>query len=202
MAVGPRDLTRLAADSASLMRGVYWRYVRSRHFWPADLRHTVNVWIEQLPDYANHIALSEQCDAYGVPLARIEWQPTEADERTFQACIEKLKSYWKRHDLTQIGRLDWVAGLSEGTVPVNSKASALLHPSGSTRMGMNPRDSVVDSELRCHAVRNLSIASASAFPTAGSANPTLAILELALRAADAMSARLVKQPMVNLSQAV
>jgi choline dehydrogenase-like flavoprotein len=202
MAVGPRDLVRLAADSATLMRGVYWRYVRSRHFWPADLRHTVNVWIEQLPNHANHIALSERCDAYGVPQARIEWQPTEADERTFRACIEHLKSYWARHDLQRIGTLDWVAGLNEGAVPVNSIATALLHPSGSTRMGMDPRDSVVDPHLRCHAVPNLSIASASAFPTAGSANPTLAILELALRAADAMTGRLCQQPTVNLSQAV
>jgi choline dehydrogenase-like flavoprotein len=202
MAVGPRDLTRLAADSANLMRGVYWRYVRSRHFWPADLRHTVNVWIEQLPNYANHIALSERCDAYGVPLARIEWQPTEADERTFQACIAHLQTYWKRHDLSRIGMLQWSSGVPEGTVPVNSIASALLHPSGSTRMGVDPRDSVVDRHLRCHAVRNLSIASASAFPTAGSANPTLTILEVAMRAADAIVGRLCRKPEVNLSKVV
>ena len=192
LAVGPRDLARLAGDSIALLRGVYWRYVRSRHYWPADLRHTVNVWIEQLPNYENHIGLSEQRDAYGVPIARIEWQPKDEDERTFQACMSKLQSYWTRYDLSRIATLKWVDGLTEGVVPVNSLASGLLHPSGSTRMGVDPRESVVDGDLRCHALRNVSLASASAFPTAGSANPTLAIIEVAMRAADAITARLQK----------
>jgi choline dehydrogenase-like flavoprotein len=57
-------------------------------------------------------------------------------------------------------------------------------------MGLDPSESVVGPDLRTHNVENLSVASASTFPTAGSANPTYTIIQLALRAADAISKRL------------
>ena len=63
----------------------------------------------------------------------------------------------------------------------------LAHPAGSTRMGINPRYSVVDPRLRVHRIPNLSVASASVFPCSGSANPTLTILLLAMRAADKLA---------------
>jgi choline dehydrogenase-like flavoprotein len=53
-------------------------------------------------------------------------------------------------------------------------------------MGANPATSVVRPDLRCHHVPNIWIASASTFPSSGSANPTLTILQLAFRAADAL----------------
>ena len=58
----------------------------------------------------------------------------------------------------------------------------LAHPAGSTRMGINPRHSVVDPRLRVHRISNLSVASASVFPSSGSANPTLTIMLLAIAA--------------------
>jgi choline dehydrogenase-like flavoprotein len=57
-------------------------------------------------------------------------------------------------------------------------------------MGDDPATSVVDRQLRVHAISNLSVASASAFPSSGSANPTFTIMQLAMRAADAIAARL------------
>ena len=57
-------------------------------------------------------------------------------------------------------------------------------------MGLDPAESVVGPDLRTHHVQNLSVASASVFPTAGSANPTYTIIQLALRAADAITKRL------------
>jgi choline dehydrogenase-like flavoprotein len=54
---------------------------------------------------------------------------------------------------------------------------------GTTRMGEDPSESVVDRELRTHDLENCWIASSSVFPTGGAMNPTLTIAALALKAA-------------------
>jgi choline dehydrogenase-like flavoprotein len=66
-------------------------------------------------------------------------------------------------------------------------ATDRAHPAGSTRMGINPLDSVVDPRLRVHRIPNLSVASASVFPSSGSANPTLTVMLLAMRAAETLA---------------
>jgi len=55
------------------------------------------------------------------------------------------------------------------------------HMLGTCRMGTNPRESVVDDNLKSHDHQNLYIVGGSAFPTAGSTNPTLTIVALAIR---------------------
>ena len=70
----------------------------------------------------------------------------------------------------------------EGNVADQAKDCA--HPSGTTRMGTNAAESVVGPDLRCHSIPNVAIASASVFPTAGSANPTFTLMKLALSLGD------------------
>jgi len=55
------------------------------------------------------------------------------------------------------------------------------HMLGTCRMGADPRESVVDENLKSHDHRNLYIVGGSAFPTAGINNPTLTIVALSLR---------------------
>jgi choline dehydrogenase-like flavoprotein len=43
---------------------------------------------------------------------------------------------------------------------------------------------VVDAQLRVHGIPNLYVASCSVFPTGGSSNPTLTLMQLTLRLAD------------------
>jgi choline dehydrogenase-like flavoprotein len=66
-------------------------------------------------------------------------------------------------------------------------AQDYAHPSGTTRMGTERSSSVVGADLVCHHVPNLSVVSASCFPSTGSANPTLTVMLLAWRAACAIS---------------
>jgi choline dehydrogenase-like flavoprotein len=61
---------------------------------------------------------------------------------------------------------------------------------GTTRMGSDPDESVVDDRLRTHDLANLSIASSSVFTTGGAMNPTLTIAALSLKAADHIDADL------------
>jgi len=59
---------------------------------------------------------------------------------------------------------------------------AARHPAGTTRMGSDPAESVVDARLRTHDLANLTVASNSVFPTSGAMNPPLTIAMLALKA--------------------
>jgi len=184
------DMLSLIGSPAALTNGALWRFGRNQLYFPPDVELQFNIWIEQLPHRQNRLSLSGKPDALGAPLARIEWRSTEAEEKTFQACISRLETYWQRHNLSRLGELDWLPVIREKSAPVISYACDLLHPSGSTRMGTNPATSVVDASLRTHEVENIFVASASVFPTAGSANPTYTILQLAMYAADTLTARL------------
>jgi choline dehydrogenase-like flavoprotein len=104
--------------------------------------------------------------------------------------IEKVDRYWKAH-LAEFCDLQWKPEVLNSDAGLMNLAGDLAHPAGSTRMGTNPSDSVVDPHLRVHRIDNLSVASASVFPSSGSANPTLTVMHLAMRAADAIAARMV-----------
>lgn len=58
------------------------------------------------------------------------------------------------------------------------------HIQGTTRMGTDPADSVVDPNLMHHSVRNLVVLGGGAFPTCPAANPTLTLSALSMRAAE------------------
>jgi choline dehydrogenase-like flavoprotein len=58
------------------------------------------------------------------------------------------------------------------------------HIIGTYRMGSDPNTSVVDAEQRSHDHPNLYLLGSGVFPTTGTANPTLTIAALSLRAAE------------------
>jgi choline dehydrogenase-like flavoprotein len=60
------------------------------------------------------------------------------------------------------------------------------HILGTTIMGTDPAESVVDRNLIHHRVRNLLVLGGSVFPTISPSNPTLTICALSLRAADSV----------------
>lgn len=58
------------------------------------------------------------------------------------------------------------------------------HAASSCRMGKDPSESVVNSDLRVHDVENLWICSNAVFPSGAAVNPTLTLSALALRLGD------------------
>ena len=63
----------------------------------------------------------------------------------------------------------------------NLGGSAHIH--GTARMGTDPENSVVDTGLIHHKVRNLAVLGAGAFPTCPAANPTLILSALSVKSA-------------------
>jgi choline dehydrogenase-like flavoprotein len=134
---------------------------------------TVGALVEQLPDPTNRVTLdSSRTDDHGNPVPDISWDV--GDHAV--AAIERAHEL-QRRILNRMGAR--ITGQSDPLRPGPAR-----HPMGTTRMGADPAESVVDSRLRTHDLDNLSVASSSVFPTGGAMNPTLTIAALSLKAAD------------------
>ncbi|MDQ6831379.1 MAG: GMC family oxidoreductase [Gemmatimonadota bacterium] len=133
---------------------------------------TVLLNVEQSPHPENRVTLSARRDSLGVPLPALEWRWRADDHQR----LERLRAVVARE-------LD-AAGL--GQITVDAKAIPdpnAHHHAGTTRMHVDPRRGVTDSDGRVHATENVYVAGASTFPTAGFANPVLTIVALTLRLA-------------------
>ena len=134
---------------------------------------------EQIPDKQNQISLLNDVDKFGMERVKIDWRMTSQDIdsgiRSFllmQQLLNKTDNCKVSFDKTDLERQ--VAS----ALPVGG------HHIGSTRMGIDARNSVVDQNCCVHGVDNLFINSSSVFSTNGHANPTLTIVALSLRLAD------------------
>lgn len=68
--------------------------------------------------------------------------------------------------------------------PPSSYKIAAFHPLGTCRMGINPKNSVVDQFHQTHDVKNLYICDGSVIPTSIAVNPQETIMALSTKAAD------------------
>ncbi|WP_158056739.1 GMC family oxidoreductase [Halorussus halophilus] len=135
--------------------------------------------VGQRPRKENRVALDpDTTDDHGNPVPKIEWH---VDDRT-KASLRRANEI-QRAILDELGvDVSWTVG--------PEKTGPAFHHMGTTRMGTNPEESVVNPQLRTHDLRNLSVASSSVFVTSGALNPTLTIAALALKAADHVGERL------------
>ncbi|MGP2493583.1 GMC family oxidoreductase [Mesorhizobium sp. PUT5] len=142
----------------------------SRHVRLASL-------IEQLPDPENRIMLHEsEKDRYGVPLPKIVYR---LDDYVKAGLAEATKAHQEIFDK-----------LGTSGVHHSPSAEGAGHIIGTAKMGADPKSSVVDEDLRSHDHHNLFIVGSSVFPTSATANPTLTIAALSLRASQAIKRQL------------
>lgn len=144
----------------------------SRHIRLASL-------IEQLPDPQNRVTLDpHEMDVYGVPLPRIAYRLDAYVQAGLSAARDAHAEIFGMIGATEIQHRDVAEGAG--------------HIIGTARMGSDPKSSVVDGELRSHDHPNLFILGSAVFPTSATANPTLTIAALSLRAADQVKATLTQ----------
>jgi choline dehydrogenase-like flavoprotein len=135
--------------------------------------------VEQFPRRENRVTLDpDRTDDHGNPVPDVQWS---LDEST-RAALRRANRV-QRAVLGELGAtVEWRVG-PENTGPA-------FHQMGTTRMGTDPDESVVDAGLRTHDLANLWLVGSSVFPTGGAMNPTLTIAALAIRAADRIDADL------------
>jgi choline dehydrogenase-like flavoprotein len=135
--------------------------------------------VEQLPRTENRVTLDPTTsDDHGNPVPDVRW-----------SLGEETKAALRRANDLQARVLDELGATVEWRVgPANTGPA--FHHMGTTRMGTDPDESVVDASLRTHDLANLWLVGSSAFPTGGAMNPTLTIAALALRASERIDADL------------
>lgn len=133
--------------------------------------------VEQLPDRDNRVTLDpHERDIYGVPLPRITYRIDDYVRTGLAEASSAHADIFKRLGATLIQHREAPEGAG--------------HIMGTARMGDDPKTSVVDRELRSHDHPNLFILGSAVFPTGATANPTLTIAALSLRAVGAVKASL------------
>jgi choline dehydrogenase-like flavoprotein len=137
----------------------------------------LRVQAEQAPNPFSRVTLDEARDAFGLRKARLDWRVTDFDRWSIRRTQEILDRELRRAGL---GRLE--RKLGEEDPPALFQGA--FHHMGTTRMHREASLGVVDADCRVHGLANLFVAGSSVFPTAGSTNPTLTLVALAVRLAD------------------
>jgi choline dehydrogenase-like flavoprotein len=129
--------------------------------------------VEQLPREDSYVGLDpDRTDDHGNPVPDVHWTVGDRALRTIERANEVQEAI-----LSELGaEITWQVG-PDDTGPA-------YHHMGTTRMGTDPEESVVDPRLRTHDLGNCWLVTSGAFPTGGAVNPTLTIAALALRAAE------------------
>ena len=175
----PRELTRIARDAPRLFPVAYRRVAHGRSPRAQPVRVTLQTYGEQAPNPASRITLSRQRDPLGVALPKVDWQLTAADLRTAEVMVSVVTEEFRRLGLGTVRAEPWLADGSWST-----HMTEAFHHMGTTRLGTDPKSSVVDPNGQVHGVDGLFVTGSSVFPIAGFANPTLTIAALAIRLGD------------------
>lgn len=132
--------------------------------------------LEQVPNPKSWVFLTEERDSLGMPILGVDWQMSEQDRQSFTKYTAFLNQYFAEHGLGSIF-------LKKNASELNFLKDA-SHQMGTTRMGISPKDGVVDGNCKVFGIDNLYIAGSSVFPAAGNAHPTFTVLALARRLSD------------------
>ena len=120
----------------------------------------------------NYVSVDfSRLDTYGVPIPVIHVRFCDNDRKLYQDSIER-------------GREILDLAKAQSVVLLNPEIGGFAsHEAGTTRMGKDPRTSVLNSFCQAHDVKNLFVVSGSAFTTIPEKNPTHTIMALAVRTA-------------------
>ena len=135
---------------------------------------------EMLPEYTNRVELSEKTDALKIPRPKFTF---DIGEYTKGGLVEGFET---ARALFELMGAEIEKKSIDDNQAIPKKWNTAAHIMGTTIMGDNPKDSVVDRWGRAHDVPNLWIAGSSVFTTSATANPTVTIAALTLRTAAAI----------------
>ncbi len=158
-----------------------------RHRPPLYLADRIDLYalVEQVPDPASRITLSDERDALGVPIAEVDWRVHDLEYETTRRLAEIITAEFERLGLPAPVPTPWMSDVAAWREHVLDRA----HQLGSMRMAHDEAMGAVDPDCRVFGTDNLYIAGSSVFPTGGHANPTFTIIALAIRLAEHIAER-------------
>ncbi len=144
----------------------------------------VTIAWEQASRKSNRITLDFlNKDKFGVPKILLEWKVDYQDKRTALVCMKNLGKMFLDSDVGRVGILEYLYNQYSEVDEEYGGACCVTggHHMGGTPMGVTADSGVVDSNLKVFNVDNLWIGGSSIFPSGGHVDPTLTIVQFALR---------------------
>ena len=141
-------------------------------------KYALHYHAEQIPNPDSRITLGNETDAFGMPRAVIDYRFADQD---VDSVIESHRILGAGLRANKIGFLEYWYSDERLRERIYEQAADGFHQVGTTRMGLDPRMSVVDPDLKVHGIENLYVVSSSVFPTSGQANSTLLAVAFAMR---------------------
>lgn len=159
----PNDIFGIAVTRAELFGDKLHGFMRDA------AKHLANMvaMIEQPREAANRVALSDQRDAFGMKLARVEHRFSDATMRV----VDFVRSEGAAVMRAAGAREHWHGPFNAG------------HMIGGTTISDDPAASVADRWGKVHAAENLWLAGSGLFPASGGVSPTFTLLAVADRTA-------------------
>ncbi|WP_421866547.1 FAD-dependent oxidoreductase [Parvibaculum sp.] len=146
----------------------------------------LRAFLDQYPNPENRVRLANAASGsvFDIPSAELHWSFSGEDRASVVRFLAALDETLRSHSL---GQLDYSSLLAqkEGW-PLTGIHS---HFMGTTRMGRDEREGVVDRDCRVFGQENLYVSGPSVFTTYGYANPFLTIAALGLRLAGHLEQR-------------
>lgn len=135
---------------------------------------------ESVPQYSNYCEIDHSTvDKFGIPVLKFHYKWTDQEVRQARHMHDTFEEI-----LTSMGAT--ILGSKPG--PENQYGLAapgrIIHEVGTTRMGNNPSNSVLNKYCQAHDCKNLFVVDAGPFVSQADKNPTWTILALAWRTSD------------------
>ncbi|MEJ0025092.1 MAG: GMC family oxidoreductase [Rhizomicrobium sp.] len=139
--------------------------------------YSIGCGLELQPDPDRRLTLTSERDALGMPRLKLTNRVADADFRRYRDTMKELGRQLLSAGSGMIRlnydtRAEWEGALDWGD-----------HHLGTTRMHADPRQGVVDANLKVHGIGNLFVSGSGVFPTYSASNPTLNLVALTLRLA-------------------
>jgi choline dehydrogenase-like flavoprotein len=134
---------------------------------------------EQFPARSSYVDLSDRVDRLGHRQPRLNWVMSNEDHESIRRIGIQLGKDFVDAGL---GAIRLAPGVLDSQLPLRFNHHA--HHMGTTRMAKGPADGVVDQNCRVFGLGNLYVAGSSIFSTGAACNPTMPLIQFALRLSD------------------
>lgn len=150
--------------------------------------------VEQLPNPNNRVTLSKTyADGLGIPRPEVTYAVDPYTLEGLKSAKKATETIFAKCNITNysLARPDdgypSISYVNAQGQTENMNVFGAGHIVGTYRMGTNPKDSVVNTDLQSHDHANLFLLGSGVFPTVATANPTLTIAALTYRASRALA---------------
>mgnify|MGYP001387413794 CR=1 FL=1 len=145
-------------------------------FFNKYYKYSFEFFFSQNQDPRNFLKLDQyKVDEFGLKKININWDLTKKDKDKINSIIQKSVGF--------NGKLFQSSEDISFSKNFYSHGLAGLHPSCTTKIGINKSQGVVDSNLKLYDYENIFVSGSSVFPQNGFTNPTWTIMTLSSRLA-------------------